>query len=1517
MRRTIVFASVGILTLLVAPIAQATLDLPIKLRLKDGRLAAHAGETYRGVVQIVVPDGVDAELAIENLRIESQEGWRNAALAMSKASDWHQAGVHEIPFTALVEDPAQPLIVVVDVNGRSVGRSFLMSEEAILDRTSPIGLVQLEGSQLIEFQGVDNSLPKPEPSPRDAVDVEEKPSGEFEDPNDRSTNKHDRNIRVYGRFAYRRTDNQVVGVDGAIARVYDDDWCCDELLAEVATDAWGNFDVTFGWDPCWTCDGEPDIYVEFELDNSVVQVQADDILEEDYTFETGIWGDYDGNSLHVGTQIPGDWFKMASCHIHTSIVRAWRWMLVQQGRNMPQVDVQWPSGDNGAKYNDFFEEIHISGERSWSEFTHIHEYGHHFVENFAINNTPDYCNGVCDTAPNAWWPFEDCGHCFWCGETNHDAFNEGFPDWMGDVITKSFSAYPPGPLMDNPNFYPNMEMLAMCNMPGGSSDPQITEGPFAAMLLDITDNGQDDEPSQALGRDVLNLPTQDIFNLVDWDHPTNPADFIDKFRARYPAQTENFWQTAANNGYNFDTQKPGIATNLRAPSHFLGGEVPDTTMDVAWDRPPDDASGVDAYSYVISQWGPIVPDTNPEPINGTSFTHPTALSPGWWWITLRGRDRTGKWSDDYAIAGPYGVRNPDPADLMMLTHSGWNYHSVLPRSTADAPSPAYSLSASAVLWGNDSGLYQSPFTYTNVNYWNQGEVYTNSPFYVSMFVDGAIATYHYEWQSIGPHGLGWKPVLNHPMTVRGGRHIISARVDDTELLAEPNELNNEWGRQWGFSAWHNLNSGPAWLPAPPGRYAAANTVIDGSPIYENSLGGVFYANNSWTAITMRANGAADYDMRLHNLDFNPYSAFGASVASSNRLAGQLDAVFMNMNTLGGLTYWNVGVINWNNSNEWFELKKIVNGSMNYGDTVAASFAEGEMLQMWQIYVAPGQVGTASIIADVSDATQGPVYVAWLRENFTVGGLSSAAATGVSDASGHISFSYYVPNAGYHCLVAYRDPGLPSAKRGTGPVNLTLRAGGPLSDFYPMAASGWAKPLVPRPLPDAQDFVVPAPLELYGDQPSYVSFAIGNAHFSQWQWVDTLVNLDGIGALAQSVLDSPWWFASYSLSQPLAVSGGRHVLSMAADAWNGLPELNESNNAYGEAWVWTPQTLSPDTQVLRSPYADPTTGWGEVTTGEVLWSTCDAVRTPVVDVDGQGIGSFGALAIFPIGHDVDLALHELSVGPKDGFTIPIVSSGWGANQCDYVLVNSRLTNPRAFDAALTGVGLQGVAAPTLVEFVPSKRILPNSAVQGPFAMDDILDLYEVPFEIGPYRIQLQNAAGTIDWGMTVHRADVPFQNRSTSFEDAIVNFSGPGGDEGVLVDITTAGSYAIAVWKSLAGDAQQTGSYELVVGPNPTSTPDEPALAPSRTALVQAQPNPFNPRTTVSFDLARTGRVRVDVFSLRGQHIRTLLDEARPAGRHEVIWTGDDDAGQQVASGVYTLRLAADGVLDQQKLVLVK
>jgi hypothetical protein len=91
----------------------------------------------------------------------------------------------------------------------------------------------------------------------------------------------------------------------------------------------------------------------------------------------------------------------------------------------------------------------------------------------------------------------------------------------------------------------------------------------------------------------------------------------------------------------------------------------------------------------------------------------------------------------------------------------------------------------------------------------------------------------------------------------------------------------------------------------------------------------------------------------------------------------------------------------------------------------------------------------------------------------------------------------------------------------------------------------------------------------------------------------------------------------------------------------------------------------------------------------------------------------------------------------------------------------------------------------------------------------------------------------------------------------------------------------------------------------------------RNRILSSSPNPFNPRTTVRFEIESPGRAQVTIHDVRGRRIATLVDSVLDAGEHSQIWEGVDDLGRSVASGMYLVLLRAGGEARTGKLTLVE
>jgi hypothetical protein len=88
--------------------------------------------------------------------------------------------------------------------------------------------------------------------------------------------------------------------------------------------------------------------------------------------------------------------------------------------------------------------------------------------------------------------------------------------------------------------------------------------------------------------------------------------------------------------------------------------------------------------------------------------------------------------------------------------------------------------------------------------------------------------------------------------------------------------------------------------------------------------------------------------------------------------------------------------------------------------------------------------------------------------------------------------------------------------------------------------------------------------------------------------------------------------------------------------------------------------------------------------------------------------------------------------------------------------------------------------------------------------------------------------------------------------------------------------------------------------------------PAHFALSQIYPNPFNPQTTIQYQLNTPGHVALEIFDLRGRKVTTLIREFQPAGEYSVVW--DASSG---SSGIYICRLRANGLTATRKFTRLK
>lgn len=554
-----------------------------KLRIAaEHRIAAVSGEEYAGVVEFTAPEhGVLDQIEL------SGEGWDVHSITPSASAALRRGQSVVIRYRAIPTNADEDLTLSIRFGGLETTRVFNVGPDRIGRLGKARKSLRTDGLPTVQLGQIDPNPPPP------------------------SNVAGGQTIHIVGRIVFQRQgETNWTGADGIWFRIMDDDSPdpFDEQMYSGYTDVNGYFDVTINWDDCDAsgCD-EPDIYLHYETDTDNVNVQDSDLLEEDYNWDTSDdpWDDFEGDFIDFGDQSPSDTNEYVPIFIHNNFTRAHRFILSRINLDVEEVDVIWPDGGDTSYYDSFSENIHITSAREWNECTHIHEYGHHFLENYSVNLTPDYCNGYCDgdgnCAAGTCGLLENGGHCTWCPETNHDAWNEGWPGWLASVVMRSMAAdyggYVPLQIADGRC---NSEGLGTCCQDNSTAAADITEGYALALLRDIEDsntqfycstsaldcttsaavcvapdtcnNTPDDHDIDGIldcdgdgvaecniadctgdgtvdcdcDVDWMSIGVVDIFKVVTDDLPTNPLDFIDKFRARFPHHALDLWYTARN-----------------------------------------------------------------------------------------------------------------------------------------------------------------------------------------------------------------------------------------------------------------------------------------------------------------------------------------------------------------------------------------------------------------------------------------------------------------------------------------------------------------------------------------------------------------------------------------------------------------------------------------------------------------------------------------------------------------------------------------------------------------------------------------------------------------------------------------------------------------------------------------------------------------------------------------------------------------------------------------------------------
>ncbi len=154
--------------------------------------------------------------------------------------------------------------------------------------------------------------------------------------------------------------------------------------------------------------------------------------------------------------------------------------------------------------------------------------------------------------------------------------------------------------------------------------------------------------------------------------------------------------------------------------------------------------------------------------------------------------------------------------------------------------------------------------------------------------------------------------------------------------------------------------------------------------------------------------------------------------------------------------------------------------------------------------------------------------------------------------------------------------------------------------------------------------------------------------------------------------------------------------------------------------------------------------------------------------------------------------------------------------------------------------------------------------------------------------------------------------ATEWQNLILD---PGTDSYLIEGLAEETDYNVKV--AVVYDDVYLHSPIVTLNTNDFYNADQNTAPPVEAGEISVYPNPFNPSTTIALSLPESGEVKLDVYNIRGEKVRSLLSEYRDAGRHLIRWNCCNDNGDTVASGIYFARLKSDGRSLTCKMLLLK
>jgi PKD repeat protein len=191
------------------------------------------------------------------------------------------------------------------------------------------------------------------------------------------------------------------------------------------------------------------------------------------------------------------------------------------------------------------------------------------------------------------------------------------------------------------------------------------------------------------------------------------------------------------------------------------------------------------------------------------------------------------------------------------------------------------------------------------------------------------------------------------------------------------------------------------------------------------------------------------------------------------------------------------------------------------------------------------------------------------------------------------------------------------------------------------------------------------------------------------------------------------------------------------------------------------------------------------------------------------------------------------------------------------------------------------------------------------------------DLGPFEFQ----EAKIDFTANPRSGIVPLEVQFICLnEDAFSwfwDFTGDGTyisyEQNPVFTFGEIGKYTVSLTVNAEETITKTDFIDVQQPVSGTDIVDPPEL----TYLYPAFPNPFNPSTTIRFSITQDSPIVIEIYNIRGQKIKTLVNEFYQKGNYSVVWFGHDDNNQKVSSGIYLYRMSTTNYTSVRRMLLLK